>query len=99
MSLPDHEPHGSSHHDPHQPAHVPDKGVVIVFDGEPLRLPSADATPDQILNIAGLEPATNYLVLIQGRHQVTYEGKGDEQIHVHKGEQFIALSTGPTPTS
>lgn len=99
MSLTDREPAGSSHEDAPQQSHKPDKPVEILFDGEPLRLPAGDTTPNEILTIAGLDPATNYLVLIQGRHQVSYQGNGDEQIHAHKDESFIALSTGPTPTS
>lgn len=99
MSTTDQEPHGSSHVDPPQLSDKPDKPVEILFDGEPLRLPAGDTTPNEILTVAGLDPATNYLVLIQGRHQVSYQSRGDEQIHVHKDESFIALSTGPTPTS
>lgn len=99
MSLTSQEPQGSSHDGPHQSPHKPEKEVEILFDGEPLRLPKAGTTPNEILVVAGLDPATNYLVLIQGRHQVSYQGKGDEPIHVHKNESFIALSTGPTPTS
>lgn len=98
MSSTNQEPHGSSS-DRQQAPRKPEKEVEIVFDGEPLLLPSSDTTPDEILTRAGLDPATNYLVLIQGRHQVSFQGKGTEAIHVHKGESFIALSTGPTPTS
>lgn len=82
-----------------QQPHKPDKEVEIVFDGEPLRLPSAHITPNEVLVVAGLDPATHYLVAIRGRHQISYQGKGDDPIHVHKNESFIALSTGPTPTS
>lgn len=99
MSPTDQELHSSSSDDRHPAPTKPEKGIEILFDGEPLRLPSSDITPDEILAVAGLDAATNYLVLIQGRHQVSLQGKGTESMHIRKGESFIALSTGPTPTS
>jgi hypothetical protein len=75
------------------------KKVTIVLDDEKLVLPDRDTTPNSILRLADLDPSTHYLVEIKGRHQVSYQGKGDEQIRVNDGDTFISLSTGPTPTS
>jgi hypothetical protein len=51
------------------------------------------------LGLAGIDPATNYLVQVEGRHQVSYQAHGDEPIRVHENAVFVSVSTGPTPTS
>jgi hypothetical protein len=56
-------------------------------------------TANQILRLAGIDPAANYLVEVRGREQVSYQGRGDEEIRVHEHEVFVSVSTGPTPTS
>lgn len=76
----------------------PEKQVEILVDDEPT-LVDVNTTPNEILAAADLEPATHYLVLLRGRNKISYEGKGEEPIKVHKGETFVSLSTGPTPTS
>jgi hypothetical protein len=75
------------------------KKVTIILDEEELIVPDADTTPNSILQLAGLDTATHYLVEIKGRKQISYQGKGDEPIKVKDGETFVSLSTGPTPTS
>jgi hypothetical protein len=73
--------------------------IEITVDGRPVTLDDPNTTPNEILRLAGLDPATNYLVRVEGRHQVSFEGRGDEQIHVHPGEKFVSVSIGPTPAS
>lgn len=75
------------------------KKVTIHLDGENLVLESPDTTPNEILQLAGLDPATHYLVEIKGRQQDSLQGQGAAAIHVKDGDKFISLSTGPTPTS
>lgn len=58
-----------------------------------------EMTPRQILTNAGIDPASHYLVQIEGNHKVSYENKPDEIIHMHQHMKFISLSTGPTPVS
>lgn len=77
----------------------PPKNVTIDVDGEDVTVPDRDVTPNEILALAGLDPATHYLVLIKGKHQQPFKGLGDQPISIHKGEKFVSLSTGPTPTS
>jgi hypothetical protein len=77
----------------------PQKSVTIDLDGEDLTVPDRDITPDEILTIAGLEPATHYLVRLRGKHQESLQGAGEVPLKVHEGEKFLSLSTGPTPTS
>lgn len=73
--------------------------IEISVDGRPLTLEDAEATPNEILGLAGLDPTANYLVRVEGRHQFSFEGRGDEPIHVHPGEKFVSVSIGPTPVS
>lgn len=56
-------------------------------------------TPIQILEIAGLDPATHYLVQIHGNHQVSYKDKPNEPIHMHQHAKFVSVFTGETPVS
>ncbi len=73
--------------------------VEITVDGRSLTLDDPTTTPNEILTFVGLDPTTHYLVRIEGRHQHSFEGRGDEQIRVHPGERFVSVSTGPTPVS
>jgi hypothetical protein len=77
----------------------PQKQVEVKIDGEDTLLPNSEITPNQILSLVGLDPSSHYLVEVQGRHQNSYQGAGDEIIRVHNNQVFISLSTGPTPTS
>jgi hypothetical protein len=56
-------------------------------------------TPTQILQQAGITTADHYLVQIQGNHQVSYQGKPEEPIHMHQHMTFVSVFTGPTTVS
>lgn len=56
-------------------------------------------TPIQILQIAGIDPATHYLVEIQGNYQMSYKDKPTEPIHMHQHAKFVSVFTGETPVS
>ena len=56
-------------------------------------------TPIQILQIAGDDPANYYLVEIKGNHQESYQGKPNDEIHMHQNAKFITVFMGPTPVS
>lgn len=73
--------------------------IHFTVDGEPLGTADRQLTPRQILALAEIDPATHYLVQIQGRHQIPYQDKPDEPIHMQDGLKFISISTGPTPVS
>ncbi|MFG3292326.1 hypothetical protein ACGF3G_26405 [Streptomyces sp. NPDC048179] len=75
------------------------KTVTITVDREPVSGVPLHTTPNAILQLAGIDPASHYLVKIDGRHQEPFEGRGEEPISVHEHEKFVSLSTGPTPTS
>lgn len=56
-------------------------------------------TPTQILQIADRDPATHYLVQIEGNHQVSYKDKPNEPIHMHQHAKFVSQFMGDTPVS
>lgn len=67
-------------------------------DGEPHSTTEHQLTVRQILASAGIDPATHYLVEIQGNHQLPHQNL-DEVIHIHQHMKFISISTQPTPVS
>ena len=77
----------------------PGRPITFTVDGEPVTTTEEHLTANQILSLAGIDPATNYLVRVKGREQESYEGRGDQEIRVHEHEVFVSVSTGPTPTS
>jgi hypothetical protein len=73
--------------------------ITFTVDGEPVTTTERHLTPNQILELAGLDPASHYLVEIKDRHQTSYQGRGGEPMRVHNHEVFVSVSTGPTPVS
>jgi hypothetical protein len=68
-------------------------------DGEPQSTTEHQLTPTQILQNAKIDPALHYLVLLQGDHRQSYQGRANEAIHMHEHMKFISISTAPTPVS
>jgi len=68
-------------------------------DDEPQSTSAHILTPNEILNNAKIDAATHYLVQLEGKNHVSYQGKPSEQIHMHEHMKFISISTGPTPVS
>ena len=73
--------------------------IEFEVDTEQLTTDQKVLTPVQIMTMAGVDPATHYLVQLKGQHQESYQGKPQEQIHMHPKMKFITVSTGPTPVS
>jgi hypothetical protein len=84
-------------------ATVPATQVIhYTLDDEPQETTEKVLTPRQIMASAKpvpIDPDTHYLVQIEGRHQISYQGKPDEEIHMHEKMRFVSVSTGPTPVS
>jgi hypothetical protein len=78
---------------------APIKPVEFTVDGEPVTASHHKLTADQILHLAGDDPAQRYLVLVEGRDQTSYKDRGGEEIHLRHGMTFVTASLGPTPTS
>jgi hypothetical protein len=76
--------------------------IHYTLDDEPQTTIEQVLTPKQIMLSAKphpIDPATHYLIQIEGQHQISYEGKPDEPIHMHENMKFVSESTGPTPVS
>ena len=73
--------------------------TTFFVDGETVSTQVQDLSPKQIMELAHVNPATNYLVLVEGRHQVSYKDDPNAAIEVHENETFVTVSTGPTPVS
>jgi len=72
--------------------------IHFFVDGEPFETDRRDWTPNEIIKTFGdKDPATHYLVRIEGH--ISYQGKGNEPIEIHDGEKFQIVLTGPTPVS
>jgi hypothetical protein len=83
----------------HTPAH---KLIHYSLDDEPQVTTNRIMTPVKIMESAKpvpIDPATHYLVQLEGDHKVSYKGKPDEPIEMHEHAKFITVSTGPTPVS
>lgn len=68
-------------------------------DGEEQTTTEHTLTPTQIMQQAGVDAGTHYLVQMEGNHRVSYEGKPEEAIHMHQHMKFITIFTGPTTVS
>lgn len=74
--------------------------IHFSVDGEDYETTQREWTPNAIIKeFGGRDPATNYLVQIEGQKKISYQGKGDTQIELHDCERFQVISTGPTPVS
>jgi len=88
--------HGQGHQHDHDHGHE----IHFTVDGERYETRRRELTPNEILRkFAAKDPATHYLVQIEGHHRVSYQGKGDEPIKMKNGMRFQVISTGPTPVS
>ncbi|MDX6438993.1 MAG: hypothetical protein QOF45_1576 [Gaiellaceae bacterium] len=75
------------------------KGIEISIDGEPYTATEKEMTADQILGLAGLDPAQNYLVKKEGRSQTSFKDKGSTLVKLHKHDEFISVPIGDTTVS
>ena len=80
------------------PEHA-DPSITFTVDGEPVSTRERKLTPVQIMELGDVDPMTNYLVRVDGRHQTSYRDDPDQKIEVHEGEVFVTVPTGPTPVS
>lgn len=73
--------------------------IEYTVNDEPQSTNEKDMTPVQIMEKAGIDPAHNYLIQIEGNHKVSYKDKPNEIIHMHEKMVFITNFTGPKPVS
>ena len=80
------------------PTHKPHE-IEFSVDGETVTTTEHELTPVQIMQLAGVDPATHYLKEIRGQQQISYKDMPNEPIHVHNNQRFITNSLEPTPVS
>ncbi|MHB1777990.1 MAG: hypothetical protein ACYCU7_18685 [Acidimicrobiales bacterium] len=75
--------------------------IHFTVDGDPVESEKQVMTPNEIIRQfgEGRDPATNYLVRIEGKNTESYKDKGNVPIELHDGMRFQIISTGPTPVS
>ncbi len=77
-------------------------GPLVHFkaDGEDYKTHAEELTPHDIIkDFAGLDPATHYLVQIDGHQKISYEGKNDTPIKMRDRLKFQIICTGPMTVS
>lgn len=75
------------------------KRFSIFIDGEEYQIEDRTETPNELLALAGLAPVDHYLIEVKNKKQVSFQGRGDETIHIQKGDTFVSVFTGPTTVS
>lgn len=73
--------------------------IHYTVNDEPQETTEHVLTPVQIMQNAGVDPQTNYLVEIKGRARESFQDKPNEPIHMHEHQKFVTVSTGPVPVS
>jgi hypothetical protein len=70
-------------------------------DDEALSTSEHELTATQIMQLAGADPATHYLVQILGKGHAnkSYQDDPNEVIHMHEHMEFITNFTGVVPVS
>ena len=76
-----------------------EKTFTVSVDGEPVEIPRKDVTPRIILEAAGLDPTTRYLIEKRGHNNVSYKGKTDDDLNVHENQVFLTGRCGPVTVS
>jgi hypothetical protein len=70
----------------------------FTVNGDPFETKRHELTPNDILEIAGLNPALQYLVETAPEDR-DFKDHGAEPIKMKHHMEFISLRVGPTPTS
>jgi hypothetical protein len=75
-----------------------EREITYYVDNEAQHTTRKELTVRQILEAAGDDPATHYLLELRGDQQLPHKDL-DEVIKLHENERFAAIFTGPTPVS
>jgi hypothetical protein len=74
--------------------------IEFSIDGDPYSTTEKTLTARQLLSeFSKLDPASHYLIQVEGRHQESYADHPDDPIHLHPKQKFITAASGPTPVS
>ena len=72
--------------------------IAFYVDEETVETTDPTLTVRRILELAGLDPLTHYLIEIRGSNQIPHK-EGDEELRVHEKQKFLSVFSGPTPVS
>jgi hypothetical protein len=73
--------------------------IHYTVSDEPQSTTQKEMTPVEIMKNAGVDPAQNYLIQIEGNHKKSYKDNPNEIIHMHDKMTFITNFMGPKPVS
>ena len=77
------------------PEAAPSSGpIAIKIDDEPYEAPKTPMAANEILELGGLDPDSNYLVQIKDGERIKYKDKGEQPIDLYEGATFIGHYTG-----
>ena len=68
-------------------------------DDKPQKTDQHKLTANQILTNAEISMTNHYLVQIEGKNRISFEGKGGDEIQMYEHMKFISISFEPTPVS
>jgi hypothetical protein len=68
--------------------------ISIVIDGETYETEDRRQTAMEVLALAGKSTAEYYLVELKGSHQESYQGRPNDEIHLHPNQKFVTLYIG-----
>lgn len=72
-----------------------DKTITVTVDGESIDISRKNGTPRIILEAAGLDPSTRYLIEKRGNNTISYRDNPDEELNVHQSHAFLTGRCGP----
>jgi hypothetical protein len=76
------------------------KSITITIDGDDHVVEKEEMTARALLELAGLDPSTSYLILLHGEgKQESYRDRLDEEIKLHNKMQFVSGDLGPAPVA
>lgn len=78
------------------------KTIAYTVDDEDQTTTEHKLSARQILEKAGVDPTSHYLMHIlghAGKERKSYKDHPDEIIELHDGMKFVSVSTGPTTVS
>jgi hypothetical protein len=79
--------------------HKHEHEINYTVNDEPQKTAKKELTPVEIMKHAGIDPAQNYLIEIEGHHKKSFKDEPNKEIHMHNHMKFITNFIGPKPVS
>jgi hypothetical protein len=76
-----------------------EKIIRIEIDGEDFEVEGREHTARELLELAGLDPTTTYLIELRGNNQESYRDRLDEPIKLHNNMRFVSADLGSAPVA